>query len=911
MDLLNQLKTLRETTTNPEVKSICESHINKIQNGENVNESAVLESVDQVVKESEGESAVNPMEMIRQQEIERSKSAAQRLMESWGGIGSSTSRNSGSYVDSKKDESNNEVSNISESLREVAEKDPAAKAFIDSQAVNNLGVYESILSLKGTGIYEHPNVKILCEKYTHLLKSNNIPEFLVAESFVQELQNFNWDNKVKAAVEAISEKVQSHLPEIEVSKALYSIEKSAGADFYSPVTESLNKWLVSENKSVTLLSKELSRWSFNPTVRNLVNSLSLMESSESKLNIPVNNGNSSVRKVYSPVHVSGGKTVFTIGNNVFEGNSDGIKRLNRAEFEALPASFRSLLESFYSSMVKINENGLSFYVGNSSFKLVEENDSVAIYSKETKVNFKDINQLAKQIALEISGSLGVNESKAVSDLINLYENFENIVELDFAKRLESKVFEGVSVNLIKWNSNLYLNRINEGMNENSLFKVNGSQATNMVKDLMKYDISEGLTEFLDGENRIKSIMLNDRKQIIDNISIVENEINKISHAMATNPPYENSKEMHRAKHMLEQELSSLRKKWAAVNEEIEKIESTVTKVNDLNEDEKFTVGDYVKVKESGNTGKVISVDSTSGSYTVLMDNGRTGDFRMDEIVDIEEALKSAGEENQEADETQEEIKEQEMAVAPEKQTESAKDKTPAATLKANTSAAPSAKDQDNAGKKDIEKEEHANLEEAPEGSEKETKYDIKLKDSLVDKMGYNVNENSEDVESTGPEMAEAPVDGNTELSERDVENIDQNLAEAPGGRDHADYDVKAAHAEEKNPDMVKTDPEMASAPGDGTDKEMHHEVGKEMGYNLDEANDVEKTDQQFAVAPGGEHKAEYDVEVAKAEKAVADVMKTNQELAEAPAAGTEAETDVEVNPEMGYNIDESEESKKN
>ena len=81
---------------------------------------------------------------------------------------------------------------------------------------------------------------------------------------------------------------------------------------------------------------------------------------------------------------------------------------------------------------------------------------------------------------------------------------------------------------------------------------------------------------------------------------------------------------------------------------------------------------------------------------------------------------------------------------------------------------------------------------------------------------------------------------------------------------------------------------MASAPGDGTDKELHHEISGEMGYNLDEADDVEKTDQQLAVAPGGEHKAEYDVEVAKAEKAAADIMKTNQELAEAPAAGTDA-----------------------
>jgi hypothetical protein len=930
MDLLNQLKTLRETTTNPEVKSICESHINKIQNGESVNESAILESVDQVVKESEGETAANPIEMLRQQEIERSKSAAQRLMESWGGIGSNSSRNSGSYVDGKKEDTA-EVTNISESLKEVAEKDPSAKAFLDSQAVNNLGVYESILSLKGTGIYEHPNVKILCEKFTHLLKNNNTPEFLLAEAFVQELQNFNWDNKVKAAVEAIKENIASLRPEIEVSKALYSIEKNAGSDFYSPVTESLNKWLISENKSVALLSKEISRWSFNPTVRNLVNTLSLMESSESKLSIPVNNGNSSVRKVYSPVHVAGGKTVFTIGNNVFEGNSEGIKRLSNVEYASLPEEFRSLLESFYSPMVKINESGLSFYVGNSSFKIVEESDSVSIYSKDNKINFSDKTQLAKQIALEISGSLGVNESKAVSDIINLYENFSNVVELDFAKRLESKVFEGVAVNLIKWNSNLYLNRINEGMNENSLFQVNGTQATSMVKDLMKYDISEGLTEFLDGENRIKSIMLNDRKQIIDNIAIVENEINKISQAMSTNPLYENSKEMVRAKHMLEQELSSLREKWAAVNEEIEKMESSSVEVEEINEDQKFNVGDYVKVKESGNTGKIISMDSTSGSYTVLMDNGRTGDFRMDEIVDIEEALKSAGEENQEADETQEDVKENEspietseeiledtleesshdMAVAPENKTASEKDKTPAATLKANTSEAPSSKDQDEAGKKDIEKEDHANLEEAPEGIEKGTDYSVKLKDSLVDEVGYNVNENTEEVESADSEMSSAPAEGNSELSERDVENTDQQLAEAPGGRSHADYDVKSVKGEESNPDMVKTDPDMASAPGDGTDKELHHEIGGEMGYNLDEADDVEKTDQQLAVAPGGEHKAEYDVEVAKAEKAAADIMKTNQELAEAPAAGTDAETDVEVNTEMGYNLDESEESKKN
>ena len=832
MDLLNQLKTLKETTTNPEVKSVCESHINKIQNGEVLNESAVLESVNQVVKEIEGENATNPFEMIRKQELERSKNVAQRLMESWGGIGSTTSRNSGSYVDGKKEEVHANIQEISESLKTLAEKDGSAKAFVSSQGVNDLGVFESILSIKGTGIYEHPNVKILCEKYTHLLKNNNLPEYLVAESFVAEFQNFTWDTKVKSLVESVANRMNSLKPEIEVSKALYSIEKSAGSDFYSPVTESLNKWLVSENKSVTLLSKDLARWSFNPTVKNLVNRLSLMESSETKLSIPVNNGNSSVKRVFSPVHVSGGKTIFTIGGNIFEGNSEGIVRISKAEFDNLPVEFKSLLESFYSPMVKINENGLAFYVGEHSYKLIEENEAVSIYSRGNKMQFADLNQLAKQISLEISGSFGVNEAKAVADFINIYQNFDKIVELDFAKRLESKIYEGASVNLIKWNNTLFLNRINESMKENSLFKVNGSQASGIVKEFLKYDISEGLTEFLEGETRIKSIMINDRKQILDNIAVIEKEISKIYTLMSTNPLYENSKEMQRAKYMLEQELDSLRKKWSAVNEEIEKIDTETVEIMNVNEDQKFTVGDYIKVKESGNTGKIISIDSTSGSYTVLMDNGRTGDFRMDEIIDIEEALSNAGEENQIDDESQEdEIKEQEMAIAPSNDAKSAADKTPASTLKANTSAAPTGKDQDSAGKKDIEKEDHANLEEAPEGSQKETKYEIKVKDSMVDKMGYNVNEENEMTSSSESQL---------KSSKSEVEKTGQQLAEAPGGKHEVDYEVAVTQAEIKNPEVMKTNQELAVAPAAGTESETDLEVNAEMGYNLDESEESKK-----------------------------------------------------------------------
>jgi hypothetical protein len=43
MDLLTQLKTLRGTTKSPEVRSICESNIQKIEKGDsNVSSNAIL-----------------------------------------------------------------------------------------------------------------------------------------------------------------------------------------------------------------------------------------------------------------------------------------------------------------------------------------------------------------------------------------------------------------------------------------------------------------------------------------------------------------------------------------------------------------------------------------------------------------------------------------------------------------------------------------------------------------------------------------------------------------------------------------------------------------------------------------------------------------------------------------------------
>ena len=941
MDLINKLQNLKETTQSREVKDLCEAYISELKNGNtSINESQVVEAI-----EAKVENTISPMEALRNEELDRSRSRAKMLAESWGGIGKGFSKTSGSYVDGVKDEerSTTEIeSRLNEAIGQMAQFDKSAESFVTSNQVEKLGILESILDLSKKGIYEHGSFKILCENYVNLIKNKALPEYWVAEAFISDFSNYAWDASVKAVVNRVTESCNTLRPEIEASKALYQIANAGSSDFYSPVKESISKWLVSEGKSVAALSRDLRVWSFNPIVKNLINTLTVLESNSSKMHIPTINGNSEVKKIYSPVLVEGNKTIFGIGKTLFEGSSEGVRKLSNRDISTMDKDFLGLLETFYSEAVKTDERGIHVYAGDTRISIVSENDETKIYLNKDLANFADYNQLAKLISFRISRGLGTNESKVISDVIRLYENFDKVVELDFAKSVVSKVYEGASVSLIKWNGKIFLQRVNEAMRENSLFAVNGSQAVNMVKDFLKYDISEGLTEFLDGEKRVKSIMFNDRKKVIENISVVESEMQKIESLVATNPLYKGSKQLSDAYSLLEKELQVLRSKWSTINAELDSIENNSIEINDdLLEDSKFTVGDYVKVKENGNTGKIISVDTTSGSYNVLLDNGKTGDFGVEDIVDLEDAFNKDSDENAEAGE---EVKESNAPLAKAPSTgKPVHGKTPAQVLKASTAEAPSAKTQDQDGKTDVENLKDANLEEAPESKNQPTDYEVN------DEIGYNLEE-SQDTLAAAPEGKPKGTNMATEWEKSGIKAM--NLASAPGKEEgKADYKVESPEPEAvKDADIDDLNTaELAEAPGSGKTKideasdlsklspELAEAPGAQVGDadyaikinlpkasspeidNLDTAELVtapekgskvptkDTTDPNFATSPGKvEGDAGYEVEYLdpKASKdADIDNLET-ADLAEAPSKGAEGEVDYELNAEMGYNLEE-------
>ena len=884
MDFINQVKKLKELTKSPEVKQICESYLN---GNSAMTENQVLAALNEQASVQEAMPELkNHWDSIKQEQMDASKKAAAALMESWGGFKAHTSlNNAGAYLST--DNHVEEEKSLLESLNAIETNDANAKSFVEAQGLKKLGVLEAINKIKGLSIYEYPKVKIVCEQYSNIILNKNVPEFSVIHNFVAELEAFKWDTTLSPIAESLKEKATKYAREIEVSRVLEGLRNSGNSTFYSELAESLNNWLVSESKSSGLLSKEISKWSFNPVVRNLINYLNVNEAeNSSKLELPVNaQGESKVGRIFSPILIENGKTLFVIGNSIFESDENGLRKLSTKEVGSVPSDYIGLINSTLRSYVKINESGILIQLGKKYVTLVEENEEVSVYLGKSKLNFRSVPELAKILGLESASHFAVNESQVVSDIMNLYVNFSNIVELDFAKNIASNIYEGVSVNLIKWNSEIYLQRVNEAMRENSVYKVNGTQAVKMVKEYLRYDISEGLTEFLEGEQKLKSIMVNDRTKVLENISRVEDQINKIEHLMENNPLYSASKEMRSAHSVLNNELSVLREKWNQINLELEKIEGNPEVEVNLSEDEKFNIGDYIKVKESGETGKIISVDGTSGRYTVLLDTGKSTDFLVNEISDLEEALSKAADDNEKSDNENKDDEEGEEVKESNNLNKSTLSEEEQKAILKNLA--------DNHG-----------FSKAPKGADSEI--DVKI-DSL---HGYNITMN--EAKAKADAMAKAPGNNNKEKAKVEGEDLLDDKAPETKPKDKVDFEGEDADG--KNKEIGYNIREGAEAEGNMVEAPENGKSAKDTGNSVagtsdmieapengksakDTGNSVAGTS-NMVQAPGTATKAGH-------------VKSLDQFMNLATAPGAEGDIDFDVNDEMGYNLAESDDLKKN
>jgi hypothetical protein len=558
---------------------------------------------------------------INRLNMETSKKAADSLKE-WAGVGAQKPPVASSFLNGS----------TAQMLKESQMPD------MSTGKKNNIsfsfGLTNTVAALRNSSLNDLPAGKIMLDKYEHLLFGKGISEAFIFEGFFNELKSFSWENSVSPVLENLDSTYEKRRRELEVLKAYETMKNSPGKELFSDATSQMKDWLVSETKSSESLIHGLKRYGFNPMVRNLVSFLSMYENENSgKFHVGFDNNVCEIGNLYSPVHVNESETLFYSSGKFLKMNQEtGV--IQECNTEEIPTELASQAQIIGDRDVKIDNNKISLNLGNNKIEISFANESKEIYFDGKKINESDL-----PVAVSVStNNLLENSNHKISKAIFIAKHSEDIIDLDFGKKIKSKVFEGVEANIFKTEGGIYVQTVNPSMKLNKIYEANATQAINIVKDFIKYDISESLTEFLEGEQAFLSVMKNDKKEIIKNIEILEGELRKIDAAKNENSLIANSQELIELTEGIENEIDSLKDRWNQINLEISRFENKAKELPSVNEDLGYPIDTEVRIKRNGVKGKVIGVDGSSKTYTILFKEGKTGEYFFSDVEDLDDEV---------------------------------------------------------------------------------------------------------------------------------------------------------------------------------------------------------------------------------------------------------------------------------
>lgn len=574
MNIRQNVQDLLNKTSSKAVKEVCEKYLQSLEKG---SDSKLLEQVLVADLEQVGDPATAAMLteirsystniMAMQNNI--SKSAAQKFAE-WGGMTTRAVSNVGELKDNTMitEASDNKKAEAAlvEGLRNISDHSPESMSVVEASRLADYGVSKGIDRITKSKIFSHPSVKYAVARIQNLLESGT-PEYQVVREFVSSLGQYNWDNDVKIALSEANKALENRASVIEVQEALANVRQSDRSGFYSEVVTVMNEWLGNDKRNNAAILRDLKPWVFHPSVKNLCNKLSLIESnSNGKLNLPVSDANCKVNEVYSPVLFGNGSQIFKAGSRFFRIVGETIKPLSESQVNALPASYHSLCEKFFSNNVRVVDGDVIVYMNKNKVRITSDKK---VLVNENRI---DPTNMGHTLLYYTNANIFGGEAGLVETCISIYENIDTICEIDYAKQLVSNLYEGLSFTVIKKNGKVYVNRVNEAMNEDKFFEAKAVQAIKIIKETLGYDISESFFDILEGEEKQIVSVRKEMDEVLDNIKILEGEIKKIERAVLDDPYLSEVDAVTEAKASLEQELGQMQSKWQRLTADLKEAE---------------------------------------------------------------------------------------------------------------------------------------------------------------------------------------------------------------------------------------------------------------------------------------------------------------------------------------------------
>lgn len=529
-----------------------------------------------------------------------------------------------------------------EKLGQIEDADKHVEKFIlvsnKIADVTNIGIEEGLKKL-GNCKYlavektneskiNHPALSYTLSRIESALVLEKTPEYMLVDSMLEAIKPFTWDTAVDEIYTSIKTKAEELKESILVAKNIYLMSKMKGSFIYEGIVKKLEEHFVHPTKaSRSNIIEDLAKLNFTPEAKQLSENLKKIQKLEGGIQIIAENDKCEISSVYSPVSLHEGNELFFIKGNFYAKKGDTIQVVTEAK--ALPEQYLELCRIVSSPNVFIKEGKVSFFIKRNKVEILENESSVDVLFNGSKVPTADF---AKHMVS--AGFFRMDEAQIAYDVQKITEQFRNIYELDFAKTISSKMYEGCYVNIMKTGDNISLSKVNESQKSNEFFtNLSASQARNIVLEYLGYDIKESLEEYLEKDEKQLVELNQTRIELSKNIAIVEGQVAKIE-AAEEDVVIKDNPEIKELKQALKDELLGLKEQYKDIIKRIRTFESAASEAG-------FETNEEVKIKETGELATILSINSARNSVIVVTSSGKSIEMPVSKICSIEDDIEQS------------------------------------------------------------------------------------------------------------------------------------------------------------------------------------------------------------------------------------------------------------------------------
>ena len=487
-----------------------------------------------------------------------------------------------------------------EKLSELSDKDSVINDFIVKEnrrtSVEEIGITTSIQAIKESAVYSYHALRYNIEVIEKEILINKKPESIVLESYLNLIKPFDYDATVKSQIEKLTEARNTISNEILLANAIYALKNDKNIALFRGIVAKLeeafdNIELIDRNQII----RDLNNYAFNPAVKTLLTNFKIAETNAA-FNVINSSKNATVKSIYSPVFESANGHIIKVDNCFYVVSENemtliSIDEMNQIGGADLDLAFYPVCRTIANG-AKIEENKITINKRNSKIEFVFEGETKSVFINGKKIEVANESTLGS--VLLMTGIFKMGEEREISDIVKTYESSNNIMEIDFAKVIESNFAGHKSAHLFNKEGKLSVTLVdmfNKSTKVNS--NINGTQAVQLVKEHLNYDLSESLVEFLEVEKKALIVLESKKSEIIANLKVVESELFNLNSAIAQDKDLNESEEIVKVKSLLESEVENLKSQYRAVEAEYKAIINGTPVVVETAVEEK-----KVEVKES-------------------------------------------------------------------------------------------------------------------------------------------------------------------------------------------------------------------------------------------------------------------------------------------------------------------------